>query len=62
MPVDLAKEDEVWVALQAARQALLRSGHRPAYQPLDCYDCYVLGLLEAGIKAYRARAEALRVS
>ena len=55
MPVDLTQEDEVYTALEAARQFLIGE-HRPRNIPLDCRGCFVLWIVEGGITAYMRRA------
>lgn len=53
--MDLAKVDEVWLALDQAKTFLMREGHKVAESPLDCMGCYTLYLVERGQGAYRNR-------
>jgi hypothetical protein len=54
MPLDPTHEDEVYMALMAAKE-YLASGHQPVLRPLNCSGCTTLYLVVKGMEAYHKR-------
>ena len=56
-PIDLNDVDEVWLAMEHARNTMTDDGHRSSSDPTSCRYCYAMYLLKNGMEAYMNRID-----